>query len=89
MERLTRKIEKISWQNRGGKPSGYTSDYTKQEVVGRLAAYENTALTPHEIERMKSIIKTLNKNKYAPSDIKFAGHIIEVAEAALAEMEGE
>ena len=41
MERLTRKIEKSSWRDRGRKPSGYTSDYTKQEVDGHLALYEN------------------------------------------------
>lgn len=52
MERLTRKIEKSSWRDRGRKPSGYTSDYTKQEVVGRLAAYEGIG-TAEEFAALK------------------------------------
>lgn len=48
MERLT--YEKMPSQfNRGKYPTKYTSRHTFQEVVARLAAYEDTGLGPEEI----------------------------------------
>ena len=45
MERLT------SWRVNGIK-TGYWSAASKEEVVQRLAAYENTGLEPKEIQDM-------------------------------------
>ena len=73
MERLTRKIEKSSWRDRGRKPSGYTSDYTKQEVVGRLAAYEDIG-TVEEFTALKeaeSEGRIIPKEAHQPSFVKY------------------
>lgn len=48
MERLTYVKHPHSW-SRGKYPTKYTSRYTFQEVVARLAAYEDTGLMPEEI----------------------------------------
>ena len=52
MERLTRKIERDGFKNKGRNPSGYTSNHTTQEVVGRLAAYEDIG-TAEEFAALK------------------------------------
>ncbi|WP_411329258.1 hypothetical protein [Blautia hansenii] len=46
MERLTHK--RVS-----GIKEGYWSPNKKQELVDRLAAYENTGLTPEQVQRLK------------------------------------
>lgn len=52
MERLTYVKSKNRWN--GGKfPTKYTSRHTFQEVVARLAAYEETGLTPEEIKEVQ------------------------------------
>lgn len=48
MERLTY-VKKPSQFDRGKYPTKYTSRHTFQEVVARLAAYEDTGLGPEEI----------------------------------------
>lgn len=52
MERLTYVKCPHRWDS-GKHPTKYTSRYTFQEVVARLAAYEDTRLDPDEIELMK------------------------------------
>ena len=56
MERLTY-VKKPSQFDRGKYPTKYTSRHTFQEVVARLAAYEDTGLEPEEIQRMKEYMK--------------------------------
>lgn len=48
MERITYVKHPHSW-SRGKYPTKYTSRHTFQEVVARLAAYEDTGLMPEEI----------------------------------------
>lgn len=73
MERLTRKIEKSSWRDRGRKPSGYTSDYTKQEVVGRLAAYEDIGTVEEfaALVQAESEGRIIPKEAHQPSFVKY------------------
>ncbi|MEG0694031.1 MAG: hypothetical protein RR444_13320, partial [Oscillospiraceae bacterium] len=52
MDRLTRKIEKSGWRGRGRNPSGYTTNHTIQEVVGKLAVYEDIG-APEQIAAWK------------------------------------
>lgn len=46
MERLTHKRE-------NGIKTGYWSPNKKQELVDRLAAYENTGLTSEQVQQLK------------------------------------
>ena len=73
MERLTRKIEKSSWRDRGRKPSGYTSDYTKQEVDGRLAAYEDIGTVEEfaALVQAESEGRIIPKEAHQPSFVKY------------------
>ena len=73
MERLTRKIEKSSWRDRGRKPSGYTSDYTKQEVDRRLAAYEDIGTVEEfaALVQAESEGRIIPKEAYQPSFVKY------------------
>jgi len=48
MKRLTYVKCSHTW-DRGAYPTKYTSRHTFQEVVARLAAYEDTGLTPEEV----------------------------------------
>lgn len=64
MERLTRKIEKSSWRDRGRKPSGYTSDYTKQEVDRRLAAYEDIGT----VEELAALVQAESEGRIIPKE---------------------
>lgn len=50
--RLTYEKSKSSW-DRGKYPTKYTSRHTFQEVVARLAAYEDTGLEPEDIEALQ------------------------------------
>lgn len=52
MKRLTYVKCSHTW-DRGAYPTKYTSRHTFQEVVARLAAYEDTGLTPEEIISLK------------------------------------
>lgn len=49
MERMTYEKHPRSW-NRGKYPTKYTSRHTFQEVVARLAAYEDTGFEPGSID---------------------------------------
>ena len=73
MERLTRKIEKSSWRDRGRKPSGYTSDYTKQEVDRRLAAYEDIGTVEEfaALVQAESEGRIIPKEAHQPSFVKY------------------
>ena len=48
MDRLTYEKSRSVW-DRGKHPSKYTSRHTFQEVVARLAAYEDTGLEPEDV----------------------------------------
>ncbi len=48
MDRLTYQKATSAWY-RGGHPTKYTSRRTFQQVVDRLAAYEDTGLTPEQV----------------------------------------
>ena len=60
MERLTR--EKRHKVCDGGKhPTKYTSGHTFQEVVARLAAYEDTGLEPEEVVALQASNQEIKK----------------------------
>lgn len=52
MERLTYEKSPKGW-GRGKYPTKYTSRHTFQEVVARLAAYEDTGLEPEDIDALR------------------------------------
>ena len=52
MERLTYEKRQKEW-GRGKYPTKYTSRHTFQEVVARLAAYEDIGLTPEDIDALQ------------------------------------
>ena len=51
MERLTYEKSRNRWDE-GKYPTKYTSRHTFQEVVARLAAYEDTGLEPEDIDAL-------------------------------------
>lgn len=51
MDRLTYENSRGMWDS-GKHPTKYTSRNTFQEVVARLAAYEDTGLEPEEVDRI-------------------------------------
>ena len=53
MERLTYEKSRSRW-NEGRYPTKYTSRHTFQEVVARLAAYEDTGLQPEDIDALQN-----------------------------------
>lgn len=48
-----RAMERLTHPRSSGIKTGYWSPNKKDELVERLAAYEDTGLTPEEIERLK------------------------------------
>ncbi|MCE5342556.1 MAG: hypothetical protein LLF96_03075 [Eubacteriales bacterium] len=53
-DRLTRKkLHEGYLPGRGRLATEYTADVSKQEITIRLAAYEDTGLTPEEVEALK------------------------------------
>ena len=46
-------MERLTHPRSSGIKTGYWSPNKKDELVERLAAYEDTGLTPEEIERLK------------------------------------
>ncbi len=46
-------MERLTHPRNSGIKTGYWSPNKKDELVERLAAYEDTGLTPEEIERLK------------------------------------
>lgn len=47
-------MERLTHERKNGIRSGYWSPDKKQELVDRLAEYENTGLTPEQIKEMRS-----------------------------------
>ena len=60
-------MERLTHPRSSGIKTGYWSPNKKDELVERLAAYEDTGLTPEEIERLKAgtILKAL-KTEWIP-----------------------
>lgn len=81
MERLTR--EKRGKVCDGGRhPTKYTSDHTTQEVVARLAAYEDTGLTPEEIEEFDAgLLAAYKETGLAPEEIALYKEAEEISES--------
>lgn len=48
-----RAMERLTHPRSSGIKTGYWSPNKKDELIERLAAYEDTGLTPEEIERLK------------------------------------
>jgi len=46
-------MERLTAERRNGIKSGYWSPAKKEELVQRLGAYEDTGLTPEEIEELQ------------------------------------
>ena len=46
-------MERLTHERSNGIKTGYWSPARKDELVERLAEYENTGLTPEEIEQME------------------------------------
>ena len=46
-------MNRLTHERSNGIKTGYWSPSKKEELVQRLAAYEDTGLTPEEIERLK------------------------------------
>lgn len=60
MERLTRK-KRHKVCDGGKHPTKYTSGHTFQEVVARLAAYEDTGLEPEEVAALQASNQEIKK----------------------------
>lgn len=60
-------MERLTHPRNSGIKTGYWSPNKKDELIERLAAYEDTGLTPEEIERLKAgtILKAL-KTEWIP-----------------------
>lgn len=60
-------MKRLTHPRNSGIKTGYWSPNKKDELVERLAAYEDTGLTPEEIERLKAgtILKAL-KTEWIP-----------------------
>ena len=58
MERITYVKHPHSW-SRGQYPTKYTSRHTFQEVVARLAAYEDTGLEPEEVAALAATVRRI------------------------------
>lgn len=60
-------MERLTHPRSSGIKTGYWSPNKKDELIERLAAYEDTGLTPKEIERLKAgtILKAL-KTEWIP-----------------------
>lgn len=50
-------MKRLTAQRVNGIKSGYWRASKKEELVNRLAEYENTGLEPEEIERLKEKVK--------------------------------
>ncbi len=65
MKRLTYVKCSHTW-DRGAYPTKYTSRHTFQEVVARLAAYEDTGLEPEEIMEHETAYIEIMTRTYGP-----------------------
>ena len=89
MERLTYEKSRSRW-NEGRCPTKYTSRYTFQEVVARLAAYEDTGLEPEGVEAQSIALAQCKPYVDAICDEhgKMLINPIRLAELAQAEKDG-
>lgn len=69
MKRLTKEKAESYWR-KGRHPTKYTSRHTFQEVADRLAAYEDTGLTPEAVAQLKQIAKIFNCDPADPAQLK-------------------
>lgn len=69
MERLTY-VKKPSQFDRGKHPTKYTSRHTFQEVVARLAAYEDTGLGPETLNEFAPFLLEMKMNLGAMRRLK-------------------
>lgn len=53
-------LQRLTHERSNGIKSGYWSQYKKDDLINRLAGYENTGLTPDEIMQMKSEYKSMS-----------------------------
>lgn len=49
-------MERLTHKRTNGIKTGYWSPNKKDELINRLAAYENTGLTPEDIMKLKKLI---------------------------------
>ncbi|MGO5166414.1 MULTISPECIES: hypothetical protein [unclassified Candidatus Paralachnospira] len=47
-------MDRLTHERSNGIKTGYWSPEKKEKLIERLASYENTGLTPDEIEQMKN-----------------------------------
>lgn len=88
MERLTYVKCPHRW-DMGRHPTVYTSRHTFQEVVDRLAAYEDTGLTTEEIEKaMGDCADTVAENQWSIRLLEELGNIDHIKEILQAEQDG-
>lgn len=80
MERLTYEKSRNRWDE-GKYPTKYTSRHTFQEVVARLAAYEDTELEPEEVTAIKHALMGQEIAKITEFDGISVKHMIELAQA--------
>lgn len=79
MERLTYEKSQNRWDS-GKYPTKYTSRHTFQEVVARLAAYEDTGLEPEEVSEYQRLCDSYVK---AGLDAKFVQFCIDATQNGL------
>ena len=48
-------MERLTHKRTNGIKTGYWSPNKKDELINRLAAYENTGLTPEEVMKLRNI----------------------------------
>ena len=63
-------MERLTHPRSSGIKTGHWSPNKKDELIERLAAYEDTGLTPQDIYRLKAgtILKALGKDWILPDD---------------------
>lgn len=61
-------MERLTHPRNSGIKTGYWSPNKKDELVERLAAYEDTGLTPEEIERLKEQNRWIPVEERLPED---------------------
>ena len=61
-------MERLTHPRNSGIKTGYWSPNKKDELVERLVAYEDTGLTPEEIERLKEQHRWIPVDERLPED---------------------
>ena len=62
-------MERLTHPRSSGIKTGYWSPNKKDELVERLAAYEDTGLTPEEIERLKEQNRWIPVEERLPEEV--------------------